>query len=174
VNVPGISSDQPRHTPAGGARNGAEGSVRQRVWVSNMYATPWRKTDGIASGDLQHYLRLWRFGHYYKLSADQLPGVLCPEALDVSTLKFQRWSHCARVTGARIWLFSLPSGQLVTSLSLDAQCELIDTVDLLEDCYFGDIEIGDQSLAEYAHAFAVQLGADSAAQATTPEGHSCP
>ena len=44
-----------------------------------------------------------------------------------------------RVTGARVWLFRLPSGQIVAALSLDVNCELIDTIDLLEDCYFGDV-----------------------------------
>jgi hypothetical protein len=86
-----------------------------------MYATPWRLAGSTAGGDLQHYLRLWRFGQYYKLSADQLPGVLCREALDAGALKFQCWSHGVKVTGARIWLFTLPSGQVVASLSLGAQ-----------------------------------------------------
>ena len=47
------------------------------------------------------------------------------------------------MTGARVWLFRLPSGQLVAALSLDARCELPETIDLLEDCYFGDVQIGD-------------------------------
>jgi hypothetical protein len=137
-----------------------------------MYATPWRLADSAAQGELQHYLRLWRFERYYRLSADQLPGVLCREALDVSALKFPRWQHAATVTGARIWLFRLPSGQIVAALSLDTTCELLDTIDLLEDCYFADLQIGEKSLAEYAHALAVQLGADGSAEPDfLPERH---
>ena len=137
-----------------------------------MYATPWRLADSAAQGELQHYLRLWRFERYYRLSSDQLPGVLCREALDVSALKFPRWQHAATVTGARIWLFRLPSGQIVAALSLDTTCELLDTIDLLEDCYFADLQIGEKSLAEYAHALAVQLGADGSAEPDfLPERH---
>ena len=122
----------------------ADGAGQQRVRVTNMYATPWRLADGAAQGELPHYLRLWRFERYYRLSADQLPGVLCREALDVSALRFPRWQHAATVTGARIWLFRLPSGQIVAALSLDTTCELLDTIDLLEDCYFADLQIGEQ------------------------------
>ena len=60
-----------------------------------------------------------------------------PGALTVPAL-----AACRAVTGARIWLFRLPSGQIVAALSLDAHCELVDTIDLLEDCYFGDVQIG--------------------------------
>jgi hypothetical protein len=172
VSVPGTSSDQPFYTQAPAESDHAGAGVKQRVRISNMYATPWHLADSSAGGDLQHYLRLWRFEQYYRLSADQLPSVLCREALDVSALKFQRWQHAATVTGARIWLFRLPSGQIVVSLSLDATVELLDTIGLLEDCYFADVHIGDQSLAQYAHTLAQQLGADGGADADfLPERH---
>jgi hypothetical protein len=130
------------------------------VRVTNVYATPWRLADSTAHGELQHYLRLWRFEQYYRLSADQLPGVLCREALDASALTFKRWQHAAAVTGARLWLFRLPSGQIVAVLSLDARCDLLDTIDLLEDCYFADVQAGGRTIAQYAHQLATQLGAD--------------
>ena len=172
MSVPGTSFDEPGHAQDQGAAESADGAGQQRVRVTNMYATPWRLADSAAQGELQHYLRLWRFERYYRLSADQLPGVLCREALDVSALRFQRWQHAATVTGARIWLFRLPSGQIVAALSLDTTCELLDTIDLLEDCYFADLQIGEQSLAEYAHALAVQLGADGSAEPDfLPERH---
>ena len=176
MSVPGTSSDQPRDqpaaAPAGEAVDQAGSSVRQRVRVTNMYATSWHLADSAASGDLHHYLRLWRFEQYYRLSADQLPAVLCRESLDVTALTFRRWRHAGTVAGARIWLFRLPSGQIVAALSLDAQCELIDTIDLLEDCYFGDVQIGEQSVAQYALALATQLGADGGSEAEfLPERH---
>jgi len=172
VNVPGTSFDQPFYIQAPPEGDHAEAGVKQRVRVSNMYATPWHLADSHAVGDLQHYLRLWRFEQYYRLSADQLPSVLYREAVDISALQFRRWADAATVIGARIWLFRLPSGQIVASLSLDAQVELLDTIDLLEDCYFGDVRLGDQSLAEYTHALAVQLGADGEADADfLPERH---
>lgn len=74
-------------------------------------------TDGNRGSDLPDYLRLWRFEGYYRLSADQLPTVLTRETIDVSTLSFRRWQSPDLVTGTRIWLFRLPSGQIVACLS---------------------------------------------------------
>ena len=137
-----------------------------------MYSTPWHLADGDSSGDLLDYLRLWRFERYYRLSVGQLPRVLFREALDPGTLRFQRWQHAGTVAGARIWLFRLPSGQLVAALSLDAHCEPSETFDLLEDCYRGDIQIGGAPAEEYAHTMAAQLGADTHAEHSfLPERH---
>jgi hypothetical protein len=41
-----------------------------------------------------------------------------------------------------LWLFRLPSGQVVAGLSVDVDCELVEVIDLLEDCYFGDVIAG--------------------------------
>jgi len=137
-----------------------------------MYATPWHLADGAVIGDLPGYLRLRRYERYYRLSGDQLPHVLCREALDTSSLRFRRWQHAPLVTGARIWLFCLPSGQIVATLSLDVHCELADTIDLLQDCYVGDAQIGEATAEQYAHTMAAQLGADtSAGQSFLPERH---
>lgn len=57
--------------------------------------------------------------------------MLCRETLDAGALAFWRWQRGAAVTGARVWLFRLPSGQLVAAVSLDAGCELRETIDLL-------------------------------------------
>jgi hypothetical protein len=137
-----------------------------------MYATPWHLADDAGSGDLPGYLRLWRFERYYRLSGDQLPGVLTREVLDTSTLSFGRWQHAGQVTGARIWLFRLPSGQIVAALSIDVHGEMADTIDLLEDCYFGEVRIGDATIEDYAHTIATQRGADTDAEhGFLPERH---
>ncbi len=147
-------------------------AVRRRIRVTNLYATPWRLKDSTVGGELPDYLRLWRFERYYRLSADQLPTVLLRESLDVGSLGFRRWRLTGRVDGARIWLFRLPSGQLVTALSLDASCELGEVIDLLEDCYFGDVTIAGRPAGEYAHTLAVQLGADDGSEPDLlPERH---
>jgi hypothetical protein len=115
---------------------------------------------------------LWRFERYYRLSGDQLPRVLGREVLDPNALGFNRWQHPGGVAGARMWLFCLPSGQVVASLSLDVPCELIDTIDLLEDCYFGDVLINNKTAESYAQTLANQLGADSNDEHTfLPERH---
>ena len=124
-----------------------------------MYATPWHVTDRAGQGELPDYLWLSRFERYYRLSADQLPHVLSREVLDTTALTFRRWQHAGTVTGARLWLFCLPSGQIVAALSIDTSSDLINTIDLLEDCYFGDVQIGQMSAEAYAHALATQLGA---------------
>jgi hypothetical protein len=157
--VPRPSSDQPDITPGQERGASAETPVPRGIRVTNLYATPWHLADGTGSRDLPDYLDLWRFDRYYRLSADQLPRVLGREALDVSALAFRRWQPAGQVTGARIWLFRLPSGQVVAALSLDVSCELIDTIGVLEDCYFGDVRIGGATAEEYAHAMAARLGA---------------
>jgi len=138
-----------------------------------VYATPWHTADGGSGGDLPDYLRLRHYEQYYRLSAGQLPHVLIREALDVSALRFRRWQqHAALVTGARLWLFCLPSGQIVAALSLDVHCEMADTIDLLQDCYAGDVRIGEATAGQYARTVAAQLGADTAAgQGFLPEHH---
>ena len=169
--MPGTSSSRPTRTPRPAAPP-ADSAGERRVRVTNVYATPWTVTDGTAGGALPDYLRLWRFEKYYRLSADQLPHVLCREAVDLTALTFKRWQHAATVTGAQVWLFRLPSGQLVAALSLDARCDLPETIDLLEDCYFGDVQIGGDSAEAYLHALAVQLGAaDGSQDGFLPERH---
>jgi len=129
-------------------------------------------TDGNSGGEVPDYLQLWRFEQYYRLSGDQLPRVLGREVLDPSVLGFKRWQHPGGVAGVRVWLFRLPSGQIVAALSMDVQCELIDTIDLLEDCYFGDVFIGGTATEEYAYTMATQLGADSNGERSfLPERH---
>jgi hypothetical protein len=158
-DVPGSSSNQPT---TGSGDTGTSPEIRdpRRVRVTNLYATPLHLADDATGRDLPDYLKLWRFEPFYRLSASQLPRVLLREELDTSLLRFQRWQLAGRITGARIWLFRLPSGQIVTAFSLDAHCELIDTISLLEDCYFCDVHIGEETVEEYVHAMATQLCAD--------------
>lgn len=147
-------------------------AVHQKTRITNLYATPWHLTGGATAGEIPSYLRLWRFESHYRLSASQFPRVLSREVLDPCTLKFQRWRQAECLAGARVWLFCLPSGQIVAALSLDVRCDLTDTVDLLEDCYFADVHIGTATAEEYAHALAAQLGADgSVERGFLPERH---
>lgn len=137
-----------------------------------MYVTPWHVADDQAGRPLPEYLQLWRFEQYYRLSADQLPQVLARESLDASELGFQRWQHATSVIGAWIWLFRLPSGQVVTALSIDATCELPELTDMLEDCYFGDVLIGTRPVEERVHEIAGEVGADGNSEGSfLPERH---
>jgi len=77
-----------------------------------------------------------------------------------------------RSTSATIWLFRLPSGQIVAAVSVDARCDLTDVVDLLEDCYFGDVLIEGRKIEEHARTLAAQLGADGSTEpGLLPERH---
>lgn len=170
--MPGTSSDQDHRDQGQPEGLAAAEFVQRRIRITNVYATPWHLADGATSGDLPDYLRLWRFEPYYRLSADQLPHALACGVLDPSALSFQRWQHPGRVTGATVWLFRLPSGQIVAALNLDVDCELIDTINLLEDCYFGNVLIGEATTQDYAYTLAIQLGADSSPEHSfLPERH---
>ena len=159
--MPGTSSNQPDNEPGRAAAPAADPPAERRLRITNIYATPWHLADGTGASDLTEFLRLWRLDRFYRLSSDQLPRVLVCEALDVSALRFQRWQHTEQVTKARFWQFRLPSGQIVGAFSLDVQCELAETIDLLEDCYLGDIHMAGKTAEEYAHNIAVQLGAEA-------------
>jgi hypothetical protein len=116
------------------------------VRLINIYATSWYLPGGPPDGDLTAHLNLWRFEHYYQSSADQFPRVLACETLDPAELSFKRWKHERFLSSASIWLLAAPSGQLVCALSVDVTCGLIETIDLLEDFYFGDVCIGSVSM----------------------------
>jgi len=150
----------------------ASAPVNRKIRITNVYVTPWHLTDASAGSELPDYLRLWRFEQYYRLSADQLPRALAREPLEPGDLRFQRWHRSGSVTAAWMWLFRLPSGQVVAALTIDARCEPGEAIDLLEDCYFGDVHIGAETAEERAHGLAVRVGADdSPERGFLPERH---
>lgn len=77
------------------------------------------------------------------------------------------------MTGARVWLFRLPSGQVVAAFTLDADCQLGQIIDLLDDCYFADVQVGDDRAEAYLSALAARLGMadDQSEQLFFPERH---
>ena len=71
----GLPFDEPGEVPALETGATTEPSVRQKVRVTNLYATPWHLADGAVGHELPGFLDLGRLEHYYQLSADQLPRV---------------------------------------------------------------------------------------------------
>jgi hypothetical protein len=71
------------------------------------------------------------------------PRVLVREDLDPQTIRVKRWQNISALSGARAWLFVLPSSRVVAAFSIDVTSELADIVDLLEDCYFCDVHVGE-------------------------------
>jgi hypothetical protein len=124
------------------SRAAVEPSVRQKVRVTGLYATPWHLADGTAGRELPWSLDLGRLEQYDRLSAEQLPRVLYRETLDAGAVTCRRWQPVDAVTAAWAWLFLLPSGQLVAALTVDVRSGVGEVIDLLEDCYYADVLIG--------------------------------
>lgn len=125
---------------------------RESVRLTNVFATPWHvpnATQAVLPGE---HLRLGRLETYFTGSAAQLPKVLHRVDLDHEKIVFQRWERIHLLTGARLWLFAVPSGQIVAVLSLDVRCKMAETVDLLEDCYYLDAKIDGQTVESMAAA----------------------
>ena len=130
---------------------------RSTVRITNVYATSWRIDPAIAQGELGDHLRLWRLERNYRLAAEQLPRVLVREDLDPQTIRVKRWQNISALSGARVWLFSLPSSRVVAVFSVDVACELADVVDLLEDCYFCDVHVEETLIAKTMHRLVASL-----------------
>jgi hypothetical protein len=142
------------------------------VRLINIYATSWYLPHGPPDDDLTAHLNLWRFGCYYQISGDQFPHVLTCEVLDPDGLSFNRWKHADCLAAARLWLFAAPSGQVVGALSLDVTCGLIDTINLLEDCYFGNVSVGSITVEMAINGMAeAQSAASPPAPGFLPERH---
>ena len=146
-------------------------SNRPVVRISNLYATSWR-------GDHQHegpsvlpdQLKFSRLEQFYRSSADQLPVVLHSEQVDCATVHCHRW-RAGTATAGRLWLFLMPSGQVVVGLSLDVACPLVDTIDLLEDCYYDDVTIDGADVPTVAAERARGCGVTVDAAAFAHEKH---
>ncbi|MEZ0071665.1 hypothetical protein [Planotetraspora sp. GP83] len=123
---------------------------RDCVRLTNIYATPWHLPQDKDLALPGEHLRLGRLEEYFTSSAEQLPKVIDRIVLDHEQITFRRWDHTRSLTGARLWLLAVPSGQIVSVLSLDVRCEMAGTVDLLEDCYYLDVKVGDQSITTLA------------------------
>ncbi|MEW9533596.1 hypothetical protein [Microbispora sp. NPDC049125] len=123
---------------------------RECVRLTNIYATPWHRGGDVDDALPGEHLRLGRLDGYYAGSAAQLPKVIHRSVLDHEQISFSRWDHSDLLTGARLWLLAVPSEQVVAVLSLDVSCEMVRTVDLLEDCYYLDVKVGGQSVEALA------------------------
>lgn len=126
----------------------------QGVRLTNIFATPWHLTDGAEAAPPGDRPRLGRPETYFTGSAT--PRVLHRMALDQRKIEFPDWDR--PLAGARLWLFAVPSTQIVAVLSLDLECELADTVDLLEDCFYADLKIDGRPLEAVAAELAGGTG----------------
>jgi hypothetical protein len=143
------------------------------VRITNLYGTTWEPVDHL-DGDaaLTGYLRFGRLETYYRKAAEQLPAVAARELLDVPTMSFNRWQPETRLKAGRLWILVMPSGQAVVALTLDVECPLLATIDLLEDCYYFDVKVDGVPLEHFVCQVVAGLGMDDAdGQGFAPERH---
>jgi hypothetical protein len=146
---------------------------RETVRITNLYGTTWEPVERLGTtGAVTSYLRFGRLAGYYSNAADQLPAVASREMLDVSTVRFNRWTVQGGLVAARLWLLVMPSGQVVVGFSIDMSGAFLDAIDALEDCYYLDVEIGGMPLERYACRSAERLGLpDAGEKCFAPERH---
>lgn len=134
---------------------------RSTIRVTTVYGTSWAPMESLdGAAPMGEYLRLGRLEDMYRDGADQLPAAVRREEIDPGTLDLKRWS--APVEAAWVWLFTLPSGQVVAALSIDFRGAPIDAVDVLEDCYYNDVKVADVSVEEHLSRIAVDAGVPGA------------
>lgn len=147
-------------------------STREFVRITNVYGTGWTNVVHPGPlGALTRHLRFGRLARYYDGAQAQLPYVVARVSLNPEAITFRRWPHRERLTGARLWIITSASGQAVVALSLDVATTTLDTIDLLEDCYYLDVAIGGAPLDDVACELAARHLADCAGVGLAPERH---
>ncbi|MGH3813118.1 MAG: hypothetical protein ACRDUV_11775 [Pseudonocardiaceae bacterium] len=145
----------------------------------SIYATRWR-WDGEYDA-AQPHLSLGQLDEFYSLFRDQLPQVIhrsshaagsiafAPTADDTTRMGASAPVHSPADAGIEItrvdsWLFTLPSGQVVSALDFHVRSELSDTdpspiVKLLEECAYARLIVNSCSLENHIETLARQKGA---------------
>lgn len=144
---------------------------RATIRITSVYGTSWRAgNEDVHDTPLVDFLSFGRLARFYRASADQLPTVLLSRPLDAATVLCQRWSE-GKLVGGRLWLFGMPSGQVVVALTLDAACTHLQAINLLEDCYYLDVTIADATVEELAAGEARAHGIEVDSVTFAPERH---
>lgn len=148
-------------------------STRAGIRITNIYGTSWEPVEHLEHAQpLTSRLRFGRLAGYYDNAADQLPTVAGCAELDPTTLAFHRWVPGTSVLAGRLWTLVMPSGQAVVALTLDVTATPMQAIDLLEDCYYLDIQVGDENLERFATRQATSLGmTDADRHGLAPERH---
>jgi hypothetical protein len=166
----------------------AEGDVSdiQEVRVISVYATRWRRPwEGDDDGE--SHLELGRLEEFYNLFREQLPRVLARVKHERDTVSFPSLQGepdstdkmaGLEVTRAELWLFALPSDQVVAALDLDFQsppptADASRIIDVLEHGAYGHISILDKGLEWHIAELAKEAKAKEIDKSTQlpPERH---
>lgn len=84
-----------------------------------------------SGGSITEYLELDRLSPHYEFGENQFPRVLHREEIGGSRLELGVKSS-AEAMWARLWLFALPHGSLVATVTFEVRCELMDCISVLE------------------------------------------
>jgi hypothetical protein len=172
---------------------------KHEIRVISIYATRWRhrrtalEEPRLALGRL---LPLGRLEEFHDLFREQLPGVLYCKELSSAELKFNpRRARGARkdfpapapqdgpgegvtISTAGIWLFVLPSDQVVAALDLKYRSAPLDrdpgpTVTVLERCAYAEFQLGEDTLVQHVARLAEKVGAEQldGSSGLPPERH---
>ena len=149
-------------TPTGEDTRGPA-ARRRAVRLITVYATPWhlRAEHREPPSELSDHLRLGRMAGHFAALTTQTPQVLHRAELTAGDLRFGRQGHARPVTEAGLWLFVTTPGQIIVAFSLDLDTELIDTIDLLEECYYLEARYGETPIESVAAALAERYGVDT-------------
>ena len=89
--------------------------------------------------EITDHLRFGRLEAHYRTAGEQFPAVLMSADTN-PPLDGPRNANSMRVERTRLWLFKVPHGGLVAGLTLDFSGPLRDSIPLLEDAYYGEVE----------------------------------
>jgi hypothetical protein len=155
---------QPGHDEAAAAAPGqttppstvAASGGAPAIRVLSLYGTSWRfdRRTG-RTRELTDCLRLGRLDRFFRANADHLPAMICRRPIRADAISCDQ-SRTGAITGAELWLLSMPTDGVVVGLHLDLDCWLIDTIELLASCYDLGLHIEGTDLESVARTEAVR------------------
>jgi hypothetical protein len=156
---------QPGHDEAAAAAAGrttpppstvAASDGARAIRVLSLYGTSWRfdRRTG-RTRELTDCLRLGRLDRFFRANADHLPAMISRRPIRADAISCDQW-RTGTITGAELWLLSMPTDGVVVALHLDLDCWLIDTIELLTSCYEVGLHIEGTDLESVARTEAVR------------------
>jgi Phage integrase, N-terminal SAM-like domain len=105
----------------------------------------------------------------YYLGAHIFPELGPMRMTDIFPEHIREWISRMQREGQSAWTIqycksSILNSIFTTALTVDVRCGLGEVIDLLEDCYYGDLSIGGTPVEQHARATAAQLGAEGGSE----------
>lgn len=125
---------------------------RPNLRITVVYSTSWvcdparLRPDSLSLTDA---LAFGRLAPFYERAKEQLPRVLRKEHLECAALSCRRW-RTGQPVAATLWHFLHPSGQVLVALTLDVPLDLVESVPLMEDLHYANLECAGVPLEQLA------------------------